>query len=362
MRAVPIEYIKENAILGDTIFSVEGVLLANKGVTLTSGLLQKIKDNQIYTLYIEDEHSNVEINRLVQPNLRNKAMLLIKNIFQSAGFRDSNGELKSKPIHGYMDEATRTINEVLKEIYEVQDAPLEYVNIKSVENYLYMSSLNCGILSAMMAIGLGYKEDMVRQIFMAGVIHDIGMALIPQSIFHKTEPFTRDEKLMILNHPKTGYEYLRDKHYINAYAKQATLQHHEKLDGSGYPSSIKGKDLTIISQIVGVADVFDAMTSDKPYSRAVTPNEALEFLMASSGRFFDSQLINLFAKKIHPYPKGSLVRLNNSKIAVVDEVPKDLPLRPRVRIIEGESGSYSYKAIDLLEERNLIIENIVYDV
>ena len=99
MRAVPIEYIKENAILGDTIFSVEGVLLANKGVKLTSRLLEKIKQNQIYTLYIDDEHSNSEINRLVQPNLRNKGMLLIKEIFKAAGFRDSNGELKSKPIH-----------------------------------------------------------------------------------------------------------------------------------------------------------------------------------------------------------------------------------------------------------------------
>ena len=115
MRFVPIEYIKENTILEDTLYSVDGVLLANEGIKLTARLLNKIKENQIFTLYITDEHSNSKINRLIHPNLRNKAMLIIK------------------------------------------------------------------------------------EIFLAGIFHDIGMALIPPDIFQKKTEFTTEEKMMIIN-------------------------------------------------------------------------------------------------------------------------------------------------------------------
>lgn len=362
MRAVPIEYIRPESILGDTIYSIDGVMLAKKGAVLTERLLGKIEQNQIFTLYIDDEHSDAEIKKLLHPNLVNKAMLLIKDIFLAAGYRDASGELKSKSILDYTTPLSTIVDDMIDEIFRVKDNPLEYVNIKSVENYLYMSSLNCGILSALIAMDMSYNREMVKNIFMAGIFHDIGMALIPKEVFLKKDALTLEEKLMILNHPKTGHEYLKDKNFLSAYVKQATLQHHERLDGTGYPNRTSGEEVSLISQIIGIADVYDALTSDRPYSRATTPNEAVEFLMGSAGVTFDSQLIHLFTKKISPYPPGSLIRLNTGQFAVVDVVPMGLPLRPQIRIIHGTKGNYSYEPRDLTTDHTLIIDSLVYEI
>ncbi len=362
MRFVPIEHIKENSILGDTIYSVDGVLLANEGIKLTARLLNKIKENQIFTLYITDEHSNSKINRLIHPNLRNKAMLIIKEIFLAAGYRDANGQLKSKSIYEYMSSLNSIVDEILLELSSKKNIPLEYIDIKSVENYLYMSSLNCGILGALIAMDMDYNYEMTKNIFLAGIFHDIGMALIPPDIFQKKTEFTTEEKMMIINHPKIGIEFLKDKHFLNAYVKQATLQHHEKLDGTGYPLRISGEEINTVSQIVGITDVYDAMTSDKPYRRATTPHEAIEYLMAGSGRLFDSNVVSVFTKKINPYPPGSLVKLSTGDIAVVDEVIKGLPLRPKLRLIKGTEGNYSYEPLDLTINHKIFIESLVYNI
>ena len=104
------------------------------------------------------------------------------------------------------------------------------------------------------------------------------------------------------------------------------------------------------------------MTSDRPYSRATTPNEAIEYLLGGSGRLFDSKVVSIFTKKINPYPPGSLVKLNTGDIAVVDEVIKGLPLRPRLRIIKGTKGNYTYTPLDLTKEYKTSIDSLVYHI
>lgn len=362
MRAIPIEYVKPNAILGDTLYSVDGVMLAKKGNVLSDKLIEKIKQNQILTIYIDDEHSDVEINRLLHPNIINKAMLLIKDIFQAAGYRDASGELKSKSILEYNSPLSVLVDDMIDEIFSVKDKPLEYINIKSVDNYLYMSSLNCGILSSLIAMELSYSREMIKNIFMAGIYHDIGMALIPKEIFSKKEALTIEEKMMIINHPKTGHEFLKDKNFLASYVKQATFQHHERLNGSGYPNRSSGEEISLISQIVGITDVFDAMISDRPYSRATTPHEAVEYLMTCSGTAFDSELISIFTKKINPYPPGSLVELTSGQVAVVESVVPGFPLRPKISLITGKKGDYRYEVKDLMVENNLVIKGMIYEI
>lgn len=149
---------------------------------------------------------------------------------------------------------------------------------------------------------------------------------------------------------------------LKSKSMQATLQHHEKLDGTGYPLRISGEEINTVSQIVGITDVYDAMTSDKPYRRATTPHEAIEYLIAGSGRLFDSNVVSVFTKKINPYPPGSLVKLSTGDIAVVDEVIKGLPLRPKLRLIKGTEGNYSYEPLDLTINHKIFIESLVYNI
>ncbi len=360
MHAVPIEFVDTEDVLADTLYSMQGIMLARAGTKLTENLLDRIKKNQIYTLYIEDEFSDYEINRLLEPSLINKGMLLIRDIFNAASYRDLQGEHKPQSIMPFMDNLNLLADDVVDAIFRKRDHPLEYVVIKNVENYLYMSSLNCGLLSAIMATTLNYNREMVKQLFFSGVFHDIGMAFLPSEIFFKNGPLTTEEKMMILEHPIKGHQYLKDKIFLSAYVKQATLHHHEKLNGTGYPQRVAGEDLGLNAQIVGIADIYDAMTSDRPYKRATSPLEAVEYLMGSSGTGYDSHLVQLFTSKVHPYPPGSLVQLNNKEYAVVDEVPDGMPLRPNIRLISGKKGAYTFKALELTKEHTLFIDKLVY--
>lgn len=361
MRAIPIEYIRPSAVLGDTLYSNDGIMLARTGATLTQALLDRIAKNQIFTLYIQDEHSRAEVSRILEPNTINKGMLLIKDIFNAASYRNGLGEHRPKSIIEFMDPLNTLVDDIVDTIFRQHSHPLEYIVLKSVDNYLYVSSLNCGLLSGIMAVSMQYNRDMVKQLFLAGIFHDIGLAFMPKEIFFKKEALTLEEKMMILEHPIAGHRYLKDKNFLSAYVKQATLHHHEKLDGTGYPQRISGDALSLNAQIVGIADIYDAMTSDRPYRRATPPIEAIEFLLASSNSAYDSNLVQRFTSKIHPYPPGSLVELNTGQIAVIDAVPDGFPLRPSLRIIHGQAGAYRYEAVDLLKAHTLAIKRIVWE-
>lgn len=360
MRTIPIEWVQPDDILGESLYSVDGVMLTKKGTLLTEALITKIIQNGFQMVYIEDEHSTTNIDSLINHNTFNKATMLIKKIYLAAGHRNSKGDLISESIMDFYFPLAALIDDLLDELRLFKDRPLEYTNIKSVDNYLYMSSLNCGLLSALIAMDLDYYPEMVRNVFMAGVFHDIGMAMIPEEIFHKKEALTMEEKMMILNHPRLGHEFLKDKAFLSAHVKQATLQHHERLNGTGYPNRVPASELSEVSQIIGMTDVYDALTSDRPYSRATTPHEALEFLMGSAGVHYDPRIVQRFTNRINPYPPGTLVELSNGQKAVIDGFNSHFPLRPKLRLISGSVGNYQYEAVDLLEANNLTIKGVIH--
>jgi len=352
MRAIPTAYVVENSILGENLYNSSGNILVKKGTTLTAKLLKQIEVNKVYTLYIDDPHSDYEVFRLLEQSLRVKGALLMKELFALA-----NEHKSILDVHNRLESY---VNDVLYELKSFKRKTIEHIDIKNVDNYIYSSSINVALLSALIAWDLNYSDDMVKQIFIGALYHDIGIALLPSDVINKSGELSIDEKMMILNHPNKGHNYLKDKTFLSAYVKQIALHHHECLDGSGYPNRIKDDDISFISQIVGVADIYDAMTSDRPYKRAVPPYEALEYILGTGSKF-DPKVINAFIKRITPYPCGSIVKLSNGKFAVVDEISEDVPLRPIVRIINKVGDGYEYQRIDLRVNNSIVIENISYD-
>ncbi len=199
---------------------------------------------------------------------------------------------------------------------------------------------------------------MIRQLFVGSIFHDIGMALIDPTITYKKGALTKEEKIEILMHSKKGHSYLKEHAFLSAYVKAIALQHHEHLDGSGYPNRTMGSEIHQLAQIVGITDIYDAMTSDRPYRRALEPAEAIEYIMGSAGRHYNLDLVNIFVKKVNPYPTGSLVKLSTGQIAVVDHVPKGYPLRPDIRIISGSKGNFKYESVTLRENNSLTIKGL----
>jgi HD-GYP domain-containing protein (c-di-GMP phosphodiesterase class II) len=355
MRAIPIDNVISDSILGEDLYTSEGKILLRENSTLTENLLSKIKSNKIYTIYVKDRHSDHKVNRMLEQSFRVKGSMLIKDIFEFAA--------TAKSIFDLHNELSAYADDVLYEIKSYSKQVIEYIDIKNVDAYLFSSSLNVALISALIAWEVGYNDDMVKHIFIGAIYHDIGMALLPYDVINKTEALTLEEKRMIIDHPKIGYEYIKDKTFLSAYVKTIVLQHHEYLDGSGYPTRLKATDINPIAQIIGIADIYDAMTSDRPYKRAVAPKEAIEYILGIAGSKFDAKITTAFINLISPYPRGTIVRLSNDHYAVVDELNPNFPLRPKIRIIvpSEDKDTYEYKEVNLLEQQNLVITDIVYE-
>lgn len=354
MRSIPTNLLNASEILGETLFTSKGKMLVKEGTKLTELLIEKINNNKIYTVYIQDKHSDSQVNRIIEQSLRLRGIEIVKEIFTLAS--------KNKDIMSVHNKLSLYADDVLYETSTIKNQQIEYIDIKNLDDYLYSSSLNTAILSILIAWQANVPREMVKQIFLGAIYHDIGLALLPPEVINKKHELTNDEKMMILMHPVKGHEFLKSKTYISAYVKTIALQHHEHMDGTGYPNRKKGDEIHLYAHIVGIADIYDAMTSDKPYRMAVSPNEAIEYIVGTAGSHFPHEITGIFSKKINPYPVGCLVKLSDDRVAVVDEVHDGFPLRPSVRIITSVSGKYIYSPLNLMENNSILIDKMIYSI
>lgn len=370
MRLVPINCVKENTFLAQTIYDRDNRILLKKGVRLNENLLKKIEENGIYTIYINDEYSDNEIEDIIKPELRNAAVKSTKDTFDNVeklatSANNNRNSLKSKQLLKNIEQGIQSLNNLSKDIVEEilsnQNLLINLVDIKSLDNYVYQHSVNVGVLSMVLGMELGLNKNELYDLCIGAILHDIGKTFLPKEILYKKSDLTDDEYAIAKQHAQKGYEYLKAHYHLPVVTKIIALQHHERLDGSGYPNGYQENQINKLARIVAIADTYDAMTSDRPYRLALPPNEAIEFIMGSAGRFFDFEMVQVFARKIVPYPVGSLVKLSNNDVGVVEEVPPHFPLRPKVKVIRQRAISIEMKMVDLMKETNLVIEGLQYE-
>jgi len=164
------------------------------------------------------------------------------------------------------------------------------------------------------------------------MLHDIGKMMIPLQIINKPSQLDDGEFDIIKGHPSEGFRYLFENHIGDEEIWAGVRHHHERMDGTGYPSGLAGADIPIMSRIVSVADVYDALTSIRPYRRPMQPAAALEYVMGGANHIFDFDVVTAFLEKIQPYPLGSFVELSNGKLAMI--VNNEHPMRPTVQVLE----------------------------
>jgi HD-GYP domain-containing protein (c-di-GMP phosphodiesterase class II) len=252
------------------------------------------------------------------------------------------------------------MNDIIYEMTGFKEKQLEYIDVKNVNSYLYSSAINVALLSVLIGWEMGLNTDMICQLFMGGIFHDIGLAMLPKEVLYKKEPLTMEDKRLILYHPSTGYEYLKDKKFLSSYVRAITFGHHEHIDGSGYPNRKSGEEIHLLAQIVGIADIYDAMTSDRPYRQALPASEAMEYIMSVADKHYSMDIVKAFIKRINPYPVGSLVKLGDGQIAVVRKVLPEMPLRPQISIIKEKGDSFEYQDVNLMEHQTITITGIHY--
>ena len=191
---------------------------------------------------------------------------------------------------------------------------INLVDIKSMDNYTYQHSVNVALLSLVLGVQLQLNQNELYNLCIGALLHDIGKTLIPKQLILKPGPLTDEEYKTVKEHTTKGYDFLKGCLEIPAPARIVALQHHEKINGYGYPDNIKNKSINRFARIVSIADVYDALTSDRPYSKAMCPNDAVEYIFSHGDTQFDYEMVKVFSKAVVPYPPGTLVKLSTSDV------------------------------------------------
>jgi putative nucleotidyltransferase with HDIG domain len=204
--------------------------------------------------------------------------------------------------------------------------------LKTADDYTYMHSI--AVCALMVALGreCGMSTEDTKQAGLAGLLHDIGKMAIPKGILQKPGKLTPEEYLTIKNHPSAGHEMLRSGKNVCRMALDVVLHHHEKVDGSGYPESLDAAQISLPGKMAAVCDVYDAITSNRPYKQGWEPGESLRHMAEWNNTHFDNHVFHAFVKIIGIYPVGSLVRMKSGRLGVVIDHNPLLLLQPTVKL------------------------------
>lgn len=325
MRKLPVDILRPGMKIARTIYNGNGNVLLKKGAILNQSYLKRLKKLDIPAVYIDDGLlAEAEVEDVIADETRLKAVKNIKNVFSKG--------IKSKNIIAPA-EVLDSVTQIIDELLSNNNLVVNLTDIRTKDNYVFAHSVNVAVLALVTGIALGYNRSKLTSLAVGAMLHDIGKIKVPDEILNKPGKLTEEEFKIIKKHTIWGYEILKANFDVDITACVAAYQHHERYNGEGYPQGLEGEQIHEFAQIIGLVDMYDAITADRVYRKAFPSHEAFEMIAASGNYLFRYDLVKTFLDHVAAYAYGTIVQLNTGEIAVVMETKPGMSLRPKVKVI-----------------------------
>ena len=326
MQRVRVSQLTEGMITARNVFSTDGRMLLAADKEITESYIRRLQEMEVYAIYVRNPlFDDVEIPLVLSEETRNQSMQTVKRAFEV---------LRNKRNDVSFEEIQAVSRRIVAEVLRNRRALVHLTEIRSHDDYTFAHSVDVCVLSVLVAVHLGYTEVKLQELAVGALLHDVGKTKIEPDLINKQTALDEDEMAIMRRHTMFGFDILRSyQGKMTLPSIHIALQHHEKYDGTGYPRGLSKDDIHEYSRIVSIADVYDAVTSDRPYRKALLPHEAYELMLFNGSQHFDPMILPLFLQRIAIYPVGTVVRLNTGDIGVVTSVPPEMPLRPTLRLI-----------------------------
>ena len=337
MRLVPVSLSLVDAALAKPILDEKGMILLGAGVKLSERMITRLKQVGVTSLYIEDARTeDIVIVDAISDETRRAAVNTVYNSMLKLAESDRGARRASRPQIGR--ELSRVFQDILSDLKTNNNKLISLASLFTVDGYIYHQSVNVAILATALGLARGYGSKELTELGVGALLHDIGCTRIPSDLLNKPGVYSDQEYELVKKHCEYGFDILREQDGVSLLSAHVALQHHERYDGSGYPRGLQGQEIHEYARIVGLCDVYEALTSKRMHRDAHLPHEALEFLLGGGTTLFDVNLVKLFAKNVAIYPVGMSVRLNTNETAVVVSLNPEYPQRPIVRLLTDDSG------------------------
>lgn len=389
MFSMSLDSVETGMRVGKPVFSEDGQLLVGRGLILNNYFISSLKSRGISSLYIFDKDTDDIIPRdNISEVVRGATIKDLKSLF---------GDLEGTIVKEMKDESMDAITDAVNSAQfmntfaqnpafqklqgDVNNIVDELINgemtlglnsIKTYDNYTFQHSIDVAIVSIMIGRKVGLPTKRLRELGVGCLLHDMGKVFIPIEIVNKPDKLTDEEYEVIKMHPNLGYELAKGVVSIGILPPHVAFQHHEKQDGTGYPRGLKGNNRLIISKeprtihlygsITAVADVFDAMGSDRPYRKAMSPDKVISIMKDMNEEHLNREVLRYFFSITPVFPIGTIVKILNgdyiNHLGIVCAHDEGNFERPVVRIIFDQiKKRITPFDINLLEHEDIQIES-----
>ena len=366
MRLAPLSEVPNGVMIGrDVLAGEDRAPLLRAGVALNPDYREGLLRAGVHAVYIDD-HSSAGIappSPIISESTQALAVQAVADTYAEAQAALASRRSLSLDV---VQSLNPVLELMLTEVGQHGDAAVALRDMCAADAYTFQHSIDVTALGMMLgarvfaadgwggALGGADRSQIDERLLVLGMgllLHDIGKLAVPGAIINKEGPLTRAERELIEQHPQAGFDLLADGAW-SPLVKAVVLRHHERWDGSGYPGGLRGNEIHLMARIASVADVFDAVTSERPYAPARPSHEGIRIIASGAGRQFDPRIVNIFCETVAPFPSGVEVQLSDGRRALVVRIGAEALDRPLLRVLDGPGAPLE---LDLAIEPELAI-------